>query len=890
MTPRSFFPNRAHCFKTLTVCVATALSVGCTSIVDSDPDEKVGAVDQAVQNGLADTTDMFPFVVSLVKTDKSEPFCSGSLITPYWIMSARHCFTEGGPPGLNDDFDVLFGVDPTTADDYHRFPHSFGTSGAVLIRGSGSVDIEDDEDIAEDIAVFRLDKRVPRAIAKPRHPPMSPQTCPSGDFDGTIVGYGKGFGVCSDPPTRRRYGTDSGWERSNEDTGSVYRNHWQTLFQICDEYAGTTSGDSGGPLLDANGNICAVSSTIPFPVPVFIPPGFTGLLFANVNAGIDTSKTIDFLNDATSDLGYHVIDPRGYFDGECPAYLAKCDAWGGLDICTILEKQDADDDGVIDICDNCPTVYNPEQVTVGDDPKKTGNGHGAACDFCPELAYSGGPGPADNCNYEAELANAYDNGLAAPPVLGKPADTPIAKYMFQKAKEKYLNAFRPDVCDAVTCPRQSMGSSQGPGLPPYMLPQTKACSEGNPELIPGCNCPLPTLSCAWQVSPNLLQLSAQTHDYAQFWPEGQHVGDNVKMGLRWCNCATDTSTDTIAGRAICFKKCGVSKDSYLGGYPWFSMVTEAPAGWPAFEQGAEFAMGVLKLYSGDVLESARWNFQQLPGIYVKESKAQIDLGGIIAKSAHGVILAKVVEANGDGVASTRPLFDEFAQTFQSGNASIELQDTFDWSPFPGEFDPNLYTEIFCPNCPDPYALTASTPDDPNFYKITGEGVELVHAVPPGLAELHTLFHAGSRIHVPAAEMLADLQATAKSGEPLLRGVALDPVTPHVTHVLESAGMDVSPGLGSRGPCLECSPKLMGNEALLLSGSQRRLLVIGGTMNGKKNGGVNKSAWLLDVDTNTWSEQHLPKGQRPGAVVAATSRPCSATSMLPFGRQRICGGW
>jgi len=57
---------------------------------------------------------------------------------------------------------------------------------------------------------------------------------------------------------------------------------------------------------------------------------------------------------------------------------------------------DTDGDGVPDASDNCPTVYNPDQIDTDDD------GYGDACDLCPEVANTDADedGLADACGVE----------------------------------------------------------------------------------------------------------------------------------------------------------------------------------------------------------------------------------------------------------------------------------------------------------------------------------------------------------------------------------------------------------------------------------------------------------------------------------------------------------
>lgn len=67
--------------------------------------------------------------------------------------------------------------------------------------------------------------------------------------------------------------------------------------------------------------------------------------------------------------------------------LADCDANGVLDVC----EPDADRDGRIDACDNCPGVANPDQADWDHD------GLGDACD--PDIDNDGVPNEQDDCDF-----------------------------------------------------------------------------------------------------------------------------------------------------------------------------------------------------------------------------------------------------------------------------------------------------------------------------------------------------------------------------------------------------------------------------------------------------------------------------------------------------------
>ena len=232
-----------------------------------EPMTRTGEVREAIQGGTQDSSGAFRAVVSLADIgDPSPQDCSGVLITPRWIMTARHCI-NGDDLSVNGNIRVFFAFDPAALG-APFVDHTFAVSGSVIMRSPDpSVDEADDEDIAMDVALFRLDERVPAGVASPIFPSLTPNACPGGDFTGTLVGYGPDNEPTLDPPglcgdlssdAIRRFSASSGWERSDEDTGSVYRNHWTIATNPC-VYNGVVGGDSGGALIGPSGQLCAIN-------------------------------------------------------------------------------------------------------------------------------------------------------------------------------------------------------------------------------------------------------------------------------------------------------------------------------------------------------------------------------------------------------------------------------------------------------------------------------------------------------------------------------------------------------------------------------------------------------------------------------------------------------
>jgi hypothetical protein len=82
-----------------------------------------------------------------------------------------------------------------------------------------------------------------------------------------------------------------------------------------------------------------------------------------------------------------------------------------VDLGTLMDDPDTDDDGVLDGTDNCPLDFNPDQSDDDDDDDGTAN----ACDNCPGLSNSDqedydSDGLGDACELGADLADANRSG------------------------------------------------------------------------------------------------------------------------------------------------------------------------------------------------------------------------------------------------------------------------------------------------------------------------------------------------------------------------------------------------------------------------------------------------------------------------------------------------
>ncbi|HEX7453621.1 MAG TPA: trypsin-like serine protease [Polyangiaceae bacterium] len=239
-------------------CLVACSSAGAPEL---GPEPPARALSEPIIGGQTDTATHGVVALAFVyPRHQVSVFCSGSLLAPNLVLTARHCIAQIGNDPTNESVDCSVSqfTIPTAANTVFvstdaQPQTSNGTLYSVkeIRQAPGSTNV-----CGYDVALLILNSNVPSSAATPIEPALAVTTKTNEEF--AAVGFG-----LQDPNDKA--GTTAG-TRMRFNTASVYcvgTSCPSAAANAQDEWVGNSpvcSGDSGGPALDASGRVFGVTS------------------------------------------------------------------------------------------------------------------------------------------------------------------------------------------------------------------------------------------------------------------------------------------------------------------------------------------------------------------------------------------------------------------------------------------------------------------------------------------------------------------------------------------------------------------------------------------------------------------------------------------------------
>ncbi|MDC0683661.1 trypsin-like serine peptidase [Sorangium atrum] len=243
----------SFCLPRVALILALGLAAtACSSALEEPPDE-IGEAPDAIQDGYLDDGDR---AVVGIYNDEIGAICTGSLIAPNVVLTARHCVSD-----MANELDGQITCRSTRFTDTHlarrifvttdaeigRYARFYGGSEVVLLPGEGT-----DAFCGNDQAILILDEPIPESEAVPLVPRVDVPLVEGEEY------YAVGFGATNDASTgaglrRRRDKLFIDCVADGCPSSLVKATEWVGDTGICE-------GDSGGPSLDMMHRVIGVTS------------------------------------------------------------------------------------------------------------------------------------------------------------------------------------------------------------------------------------------------------------------------------------------------------------------------------------------------------------------------------------------------------------------------------------------------------------------------------------------------------------------------------------------------------------------------------------------------------------------------------------------------------